>query len=211
MSSRNGMPGLSSREAAPKIINFTWNEMGSYVSPLPKEKKQQKPANTKQKPPKQDMTDSEMHGLMSMFWGNSMNKGDTNDSWKWFNFCQEVLDLQGQTAKIYWKNSRKNHIDTIKKFYTPVVVESSDGKEKAVPALTKYGMHLMLSQEVKGLWPNGIRNKQAARILAQFIAEDASNVANGGAKAGSSAPMQEACNPVQAPDASPMQVLAVCA
>jgi hypothetical protein len=210
MCSRNGMSGLSSRQGAPKGFNHIPNGLESYVDPVPNEKKQQKPANKKQKPPKQDMTDSEMHGIMSMFWGNSMNKGNTNDSWKWFNFCQEVLGLAGQTAKNYWNNSRKNHLDTIKKLYTPVVVELSDGTECPVPAMTKYGMYYMLSQEVDGLWPNGIRNKQVARLLQQFIAEDSSNVANGGSKAGSSAPMRQSCSPVQAQNPSPMQVLAVC-
>jgi len=166
------MSGLSSREAAPKVINHTSNGLGSYVHPLPNEKKKQKPANTK-KPPKLCMPDSEMHGLMSMFWGNSMNKGspDAND-WKWWNFCQEVLGLEGATCKSYWKNCLHKHADTIEKFTTYAIVEASNGKVYKVPVMKKSGMLFMLSQEIKGLWPESARNTQAARILQQFIAED---------------------------------------
>ena len=213
MFSRNGMDGLSLREAAPKVINHTWNEMGSYVHPEPNKKNQQKSPDKKQKPSKQCMTDSEMHGLMSMFFGDSTNKGNKKDSWRWYKFCTDILGLELQTAKTYWNKSLKDHFDAIKKYadYDPVVVQASNGIPYAVPTMTKSGMYFMLSQEVKGLWKESVRNKQAARILAQFIADDASNIANGGANAASSAPMQQSCSPVEAPDASPMQVLAVCA
>ena len=214
MSSRNGMSGLSSREAAPKVFNFTLNEMGPYVDPVPNAKTQQKPSNKKQKPLQPSIPDSEMHGLMSNFFGNSLNKGKDKDSWKWFRFCAEVLDLDLTTAQKYWEKSLKIHYDAIKKYadYVPMALEHRDGKPYTVPTMTKSGMRFMLSQEVKGLWSKGkgTRNEQAAQLLLQFIAEDASNVANGGAKAGSSAPMQEACSPVQAQNPSPMQVLAVC-
>jgi hypothetical protein len=214
MSNRNGMSGLSSRETAPKGFNHIPNGLGSYVDPMPNEKKQQTPPNKKQKSPKLCMPDSKMRELMSIFFGNSLNKGNEKDSWKWFRFCEEILGLELTTAENYWKGSLKHHYDSIKKSadYNPMVWEARDGKTYVLPTMTKSGMHFMLSQEVEGLWPKGrgTRNQHVASLLLEFIAEDARNVANGGAKAISSAPMRQSCSPVQAQNPSPMQVLAVC-
>ncbi len=208
------MSGLSSREGAPKGFNHIPNGLGLYVDYMPNEKQQQTPPNKKKKPPKLCMPDNEMHGLMSMFFGNSLNKGNKKDSWKWFRFCEEILALDLGTAEKYWKDCRKHHYDSLKKYadYDPMTVEARDGTPDTVPTMTKAGMHFMLSQKIEGLWSKGkgTRNAQVAKLLLQFIAEDASNVGNGGAKASSSAPMRQSCSPVQAQNPSPIQVLAVC-
>ena len=71
------------------------------------------------------------------------------------------------------------------------------------PVMTKSGLHMFL----KSLPKEAVSPKLldiAEQNMARFIAEDASNIANGGAKAASSALQQPQ---VQAQDASPMQVL----
>ncbi len=205
------MSDLSSRDGATKGINHIPIGLGLYVDSMPNEKQQQTPPNKKKKPPKLPMPDSEMHLRMSMFFGDSLNKGKKKDSWKWFNFCNQVLRLQN--PKNIWDKSIKHYYDAIEKHaeYDDDVVRTSDNKSHAVPTLTKSGMYFILSQEVNGLWPDTSINRQTARILLEeFIAEDTSNVANGVAKTSSSAPMRQSCSPVQVQNPSAMQVLAVC-
>lgn len=143
------------------------------------------------------MNDRDMHGLQSMLWSDNSNKHfpDAKDSWKFFNFCVHVLGMEMTNIKNKWKDAEKKHANAIKKFTKYVDVNEKDGvlyddrKRNRTPVMPKSGILYMLSQE--GLWPSTQRNRQAARILAQFIAEDASNVANVGAEAASSAPMQQ--------------------
>jgi hypothetical protein len=144
----------------------------------------------KLKPPEQYqsgvMADRHMHGLQSMFWGDSFNKSsaDANDSWNWFNFCQFVLRMEMSYIQKLWREAEKQHPDAIKHFKY-VKVNANDGvlfetrKKKRAPVMTKAEMHFMLSQE--GLWPSTPTNRQAAIILSQFIAEDASTIATVGA------------------------------
>ncbi len=122
----------------------------------------------------------------------------------WHNvlaYLGAVLELEKyEAAQTIWKDYKD--LDFIKK----ITMRQSNH-----PLMKKSGLFTLLKTWTPKKTDYVRMRELALDCLPQFIAEDASNIANGGVKAASSAPMQQDCSPVQAPDTSPIQVMLACA
>jgi hypothetical protein len=156
-----------------------------------------------------------MHARHSTYFSDKDNTvfGDEDEWHPVIKYIQIMFDLPVRAnARTLWKKcSSLDEIKKITKYVSNAHVvlglfdESGKGK---TPVMTKSGLHMFL----KSLPKETVSPKLldiAEKNMAQFIAEGASCIANAGAKAASSAPMQQNGPPVQPPDAPPMQVLAV--
>jgi hypothetical protein len=162
-------------------------------------------------------TNDIMHERHSTYFSDKYNTVFADgDEWRpVLKYIQIIFDVPVRAnARTIWNKCKSlDHIKKITKYVTNahVVLGLFDepGKGKT-PMMTKSGLHIFLKSLPKEAVSPKLRDI-AETNMAQFIAEGASCIANAGANAASSAPMQQPCLHVQAQDAPPMQVLAVCA
>jgi hypothetical protein len=211
MSSRNGMDGLSSNETPPKLIRYTWDEMASYVNPEihgPKRKRTAEsytPNLALLRGPTMKDTMKDRHS--TYFFIKDYTGFRDGDEWHAvLDYIEIVFSVDRKFARDkIWNRARlKKAIQTLTKYakksdlMTHAELELCDENDKdnsMTAVMTKSGLHTLL----ESLSP---RNKECARmrdyavdIMAQLLAEEA----NVGAKAASSAPMQQSCSRMQAP------------
>lgn len=144
-----------------------------------------------------------IHTRHLTYFSDDDNAVSIDGGWYYYviNYIQIVFDKADRSVvRSIWK-----------KYYDLPHIKEITQRNSNKPVLTKSGL-LILLQSWRPTTSEEMRMRNwALECMQQFIAEDSSNIANVGAQAASSVPIQQSYSEVQAQEASPMQVLALCA
>jgi hypothetical protein len=198
MSKRNGMDGLS--EAAPRLVRYTWDEMTSYEPSDTHGLKRQRTAERMTpnlellRGPTMMDTIKDRHS--SYFFIKDYTGFGDGDEWHAvLDYIEMVFSVTREKAREIWKRVKvETEIRTLTKYvnkselvtYVELVLCGEDDKDNSMTAvMTKTGLYKFLNR----LSPDNKERKRmrdcAVKIMAQIIADEASNMENAKAKTAS--------------------------